>query len=130
MFKGKPPEYIKALSDSVHKALVEAYEMPSGDRFQIIDQFEPGTLIFDRNYWGGPRSDDFLLISITSGERVPKVKEAFFKRLVETLSESPGVRPEDVFVHLDCTAQPEDWSFSNGVPAAKMIRVRLLFIDA
>jgi hypothetical protein len=32
--------------------------MQNLDRFQIIDPFEPGALIFDRNYWGGPRSND------------------------------------------------------------------------
>jgi hypothetical protein len=54
ILKGKRPEDIKAVTDSIHKALVEAYEMQNQDRFQIIDQFEPGTLIFDRNYWGRP----------------------------------------------------------------------------
>jgi 4-oxalocrotonate tautomerase len=103
MLKGKPPEYINALSESIYQALVESYGMPENDHFQIIEQLEPGSLRFDRNYRAtSPRSDD-----------------ALYKLLVEKLAKSPGVRPEDVFVTLDVNTVLEDWSFGNGISAAK-----------
>jgi hypothetical protein len=77
MLKGKPPEYIEAISNGVARALVEAYEVREGDRYHIIDEYEPGRLIFDRTFAGGPRSDDFLIVSITAGSRPREVKEAF-----------------------------------------------------
>ncbi|WP_395673745.1 tautomerase family protein [Inquilinus sp.] len=45
--RGKPPDYLRALSDSLHRALVEASEVPPDDRFQIIHQHEPRELVFD-----------------------------------------------------------------------------------
>ncbi|MFP3554025.1 tautomerase family protein [Paraburkholderia sp. SIMBA_049] len=48
MIKGKSPEYIKKMSESIYEALVEAYQMPENDLFQIIEQLEPGDMIYDR----------------------------------------------------------------------------------
>jgi hypothetical protein len=38
MIKGKSPDYIKKMSDSIYEALVEAYQMAENDLFQIIEQ--------------------------------------------------------------------------------------------
>ena len=118
ILKGKTPEYLGALSNSLQRALVEAFEVPPTDRFLAIHQHEPGELVFDRHYLGGPRSDDFILICITAGRlRSTEVKAAFYRRLVELLAEDPGVRPEDVMVIITTTSADE-WSFSGGVSTA------------
>lgn len=89
--------------------LVDAFEVPLDDRFQVIHQHEPGELVFDRHYMGGPRSDDFVLFCITAGKlRSTAVKQAFYKKLVQLLAEAPGIRPE--------TTQTDEWSFSAGNP--------------
>lgn len=118
LLKGKSPEYLQALSDALHQALVDAYEVPLKDRFQIIQQHDANELVFDRDYLshqGKPRSDDFVLIQITAGrERSAATKQAFYQRLVSLLAESPGLRAEDVMVIINTTAA-EDWSFSGGL---------------
>jgi quercetin dioxygenase-like cupin family protein/phenylpyruvate tautomerase PptA (4-oxalocrotonate tautomerase family) len=114
LLKGKSPNYLRTLSEIVHRALVEAFDVPADDRFQIIHQHEPGELIFDPTYLGGPRSDDFVLITITAGKpRSTEVKKAFYRRVAELLEQSPGIRPEDVMIVINTTAG-EDWSFSKG----------------
>src|ERR1700730_11654262 len=47
MIKGKSPDYIKKMSDSIYEALVDGY-IQKNDLFQIIEQLEPGDLIYDR----------------------------------------------------------------------------------
>ena len=124
LLKGKSPDYLRALSDGLHAAMVEAFNVPPTDRFQIIHQHEPNELIFDRDYEseGGPRSDDFVLIAITAGKpRGTEVKQAFYRRLVERLAEAPGVNPRDVMVVVTTTLGDE-WSFSGGAPAAPLLR--------
>jgi len=114
LLKGKSPDYLRALSDSLHRALVDAFEVPPTDRFQAIHQHEPGELVFDRHYLGGPRSVDFVLFAITAGKpRSTETKQRFYERLVALLAEAPRVRPEDVMVIITTTAR-EDWSFANG----------------
>ncbi|AYG60377.1 tautomerase family protein [Rhizobium jaguaris] len=119
LLRGKSPEYLQALSDNFHRAMVETFEAPPTDRFQEIRQLEPGELIFDRTYLGGPRSDDYVFFQITIGKpRSTEVKKAFYRRLVTLLADQPGVRPEDVMINIVTTTR-EDWSFADGI--AQMI---------
>ncbi|WP_373924109.1 tautomerase family protein [Duganella sp. CF517] len=124
LLKGKSPDYLRALGDSLHAAMVEAFNVPPTDRFQIIHQHQPDELIFDRDYesGGGPRSDDFVLIAITAGKpRATEIKQAFYRRLVERLAEAPGIDPKDVMVVITTTLGDE-WSFGGGAPAAPLLR--------
>ena len=113
--KGTRPEFRRAIGDSIHRAMVETIKIPEKDRFQIITEHEPDGLIYDPSYLGISRSDGVLLIQITlSAGRTVEVRKALFARITELLRESPGIRPEDVFVSLVET-QKENWSFGNGI---------------
>lgn len=114
LLRGKPPAYLQAVSDGLHQALVEAFEVPPEDRFQAIHQHEPSELVFDRRYLGGPRSDNFVLVSVMAGRpRSADTKRAFYRCLVERLAESPGIPAHDVMIVIGTTGA-EDWSFSDG----------------
>ncbi|MGV7210858.1 tautomerase family protein [Oxalobacteraceae bacterium A2-2] len=113
--KGHTADYLQALSDNLHRALVEAFDVPRDDRFQLIHQHEPNELVYDRHYLGGPRSEDFVVITVTAGRpRSTEMKAAFFRRTAELLAESPGIRPQDVMIVIN-TTQGDEWSFSDGV---------------
>lgn len=113
--KGKSPDYLTALSDNIQRALVDTFDVPENDRFQIIHQHDENELIFDRTYLAGPRSDDFVYISITIGRpRTAETKKALYHRIVDLLAQSPGVRPEDVMIVIS-TSAPEDCSFGDGI---------------
>lgn len=115
LLKGKNDDYLKKLSDGIHQALVEAFEVPVDDRFQIIHQHAVNELIFDRHYLGGPRSDDYVLICITAGRlRSTQVKQHFYQHLVAVLQMAIGIRQEDVMVVIN-TTQADEWSFGSGI---------------
>ncbi|HEX8544448.1 MAG TPA: tautomerase family protein [Pseudomonas sp.] len=114
LHRGKSVEYLQALSQGLHDALVANFEVPLTDRFQVIHQHEVGELIFDPDYLGGPRSHDFVLIAITAGRpRSNETKQRFYRDLVDRLGGSPGIDAEDVMVVITTTAA-EDWSFGGG----------------
>lgn len=120
LLAGKPSAYLVALSDALDRSLVECFEVPEKDRFAAFHQHQPGELVFDRNYRGGPRSDDYVLFHITTGKaRSDETKRRFYRRLVERLAEAPGVRPEDVMVII-ANSTFEDWSFASGRSAAAL----------
>jgi phenylpyruvate tautomerase PptA (4-oxalocrotonate tautomerase family) len=115
--RGKPREYLRALSDAVHAALVETFGIPAADRFQAFHQHDPEELVFDRDYLGGPRSDDFVLIYVTGGKvRDAATKQAFYRRLALALAASPGLDPADLMVIVNTTGI-DDWSFGGGIAA-------------
>lgn len=114
LIKGKSPEYIKKLSDGIHQSLVESFEVPQDDRFQVIHQHESYELVFDKHYMGGPRSENYVLICVTAGRvRSTKVKQEFYQNLVERLNKLISISPEDVMVVIN-TTRADEWSFSNG----------------
>ena len=119
---GKPAEYLDAISQAVHTSLVETYEMDARDRFQVIEEVAPGRLQFSHDYAGGPRSNDFILVSVISMPRRPSMKAAFYARLVELLAVAPGIRREDVFVVLADQLTLDDISFANGISAAALAK--------
>lgn len=97
LLEGRTPEFVRALADGVHAALVEAFGVPPDDRFQAVHQLAREALHFDPGYLGVARSEGYVLVEITAGRPRPAaVKQATYRRLVERLAERPGIRPEDV----------------------------------
>ncbi|MFP5512920.1 MAG: tautomerase family protein [Alphaproteobacteria bacterium] len=118
LLAGKSPAYLAAVSYSLDRAFVDCFDVPERDRFAAIHQHQPCELIFDRTYGGGPRSDDYIVFHITTGKaRSPETKARFYRRLVENLAASPGVRPEDVMVVI-AQSGSDDWSFASGLSAS------------
>lgn len=114
LHRGKSPQYLQTLSGSLHQALIDEFNVPPGDKFQALDQYSPGELIYDPHYLGGPRSADYVLFYITIGkERDAATKQRFYQRLVALLAENLQLRPEDVMVIIT-TTKHEEWSFSAG----------------
>jgi phenylpyruvate tautomerase PptA (4-oxalocrotonate tautomerase family) len=112
--EGKSEAYRRALGDGVHRALVEAIEIPAQDRFQIVTEHLTGGLIYDPSYLGVERSDDIVLVQITlSAGRKPGQKRKLYERMAQILKENPGLRPQDLMINLVEVAW-ENWSFGDG----------------
>jgi phenylpyruvate tautomerase PptA (4-oxalocrotonate tautomerase family) len=115
LLKGKSPVYLRAVSDGVHQALVDAFSIPPDDRFQLIHQHEADEFIYDAEYLGVHRSADVVFIHITAGNwRDTAKKKALYAALAAHLGQSPGLRAEDVQVVLSSNERDE-WSFGNGI---------------
>ena len=113
--RGKSPAHLAALRNGIYQAMRETFNVPENDFFAIVTEHQPEDFIYDRHYFNIERSDDFLLIQLTvSNTRTLAQKQALFARIVERLTEDPGLRPEDVFINL-VEVTPENWSFGNGV---------------
>jgi 4-oxalocrotonate tautomerase len=93
----------------------ETFDVPEDDRFMTIAEHDEDNFDYGANYFGISQSDDLALIQITvSKTRTVDQKKALYCRIVERLSDSPGLRPEDIFINLVEVA-PENWSFGHGI---------------
>jgi len=113
LLEGKPETYLQALGDTIHQALMETWGIPEHDRFHIFHEKKAEHYRIDRVMWDVKRSDDVIVIQITTSPRTREMKRAFYKRLPELLQERIGVRPEDVFINVVMTDK-EDWSLGKG----------------
>jgi 4-oxalocrotonate tautomerase len=113
--RGKAPAYKKAICDGVYRALHETFNVPENDRFMIVNEHDAGNFDHAETYLGLSYSDDLVIIQITvSDTRTTATKQALFARIATLLTESPGLRKEDIFINLlEC--KTENWSFGNGI---------------
>jgi phenylpyruvate tautomerase PptA (4-oxalocrotonate tautomerase family) len=115
LLRGKPEGFGRKVGDVVYRAMLEALSVPPKDRFQIITEHAPGTLVYDPDSLDIERGDGFIAIQITLNEgRSVETKKAFYRRVAEDLRRELDVRPQDVFVNL-VEVKKENWSFGNGI---------------
>lgn len=111
--KGKTTDYRQKVADVVYEALMSV-GVPEKDRFQVINEYDTGGLIYDASYLGINRSDDFIAIQITWNEgRNTEQKKALYSAIAEGMNKAVGLRKEDVFISL-IEVKKENWSFGNG----------------
>ena len=113
LVEGKSNEYIQKLSDGIHEALVETWNIPQNDRFQMFHEMKSSRFLIDKTMWDVNRSDDVIVLHISSSPRTTQMKLDFYKRLPEILHNKINLRPEDVFISIMSNTR-EDWSFGLG----------------
>ena len=110
---GRRPEEVATLLDAAHAAVVEAFEVPARDRFQVVHQHPRGELVVQDAGLGIERTDDVVVLQVTSRPRPREQKEAFYRLLVERLRAECGTAPSDVVVSV-VENSDADWSFGHG----------------
>ena len=110
---GKPEAYRQAILDGLYHAMREALSVPEDDQFMTITEHDAANFRYG-NAYGVARSADVVYIQITVfSNRTAEQKKALFRRIEELLGDSPGIRPEDVFVNV-LDAAKENWSVGHG----------------
>jgi phenylpyruvate tautomerase PptA (4-oxalocrotonate tautomerase family) len=110
---GKTSEYKQALMDEIYEAMRETVAIKDGDRFMAITEHGAAAFAYGP-FLGIDRSDDLVQIQVLwAPGKSTNDKLAMYQRIVERLSVSPGVRPEDVLISVTETAA-ENWSFGLG----------------
>ena len=111
---GNPEAYRQAIFDGLYRAMRETLNVPDDDQFMTITEHDAANFRHGTAY-GVIRSDDLVYIQITVFDsRTAEQKKALFRRIAELLGESPGIRPEDVFVNV-LDAAKENWSVGHGL---------------
>ncbi|MED3687261.1 tautomerase family protein [Peribacillus butanolivorans] len=113
LVEGRNEETIKKLLDSAHHAMVEAFQVPESDRYQIVHQHSPHELIIKDTGLGFKRSRDLVIISIVSKKRTIKQKETLYALLAHKLELDCGISPQDLMVSITENSDA-DWSFGLG----------------
>jgi 4-oxalocrotonate tautomerase len=112
---GKPEAYRRAIIDGVCRALHETFDVPDDNEFVTLAEHEAAHFRYGPSFLGIARSDDLVFIQVTANNtRSVEQKKALFRRMAQLLGESPGVRPEDVFVNL-VEVDKANWSLGHGL---------------
>ena len=79
MRSGKDKAYRAAVSAGIHQAMISVMNLPEDDYFQVTHELEEENYIFDPNYFGMPRSPDFLMIRLSFNARPAAAKMRLFE---------------------------------------------------
>nr|WP_314876850.1 tautomerase family protein [uncultured Pseudomonas sp.] len=113
VIKGRSEEAITTLLDTLHSAMVEAFEVPERDRYQILNEHEPSRLIIQDTGLGFQRTNDVVVITAISRPRSAEMKKKFYALVAQGLEANCGISPQDVMVSVVVNSD-EDWSFGMG----------------
>jgi phenylpyruvate tautomerase PptA (4-oxalocrotonate tautomerase family) len=114
VLKGRSPEKIERLLDTVHEAMVEAFNVPERDLYQILNEHEPTHLRALDTGLDIPRTKDFVLIEVVTRPRSREEKVGFYKRLTDKLASACDIAATDVMISMVQNTD-DDWSFGGGV---------------
>jgi len=110
---GSTDAYIDAAVDVVYRALVDVANAPEHDKFFVVTEHEPRTLVMDPHYLV-ERSSAAIIVQITlNAGRSVEVKKELYRAIADGLNDRIGLRTEDVVVNL-VEVPKENWSFGRG----------------
>ncbi|WP_341957964.1 tautomerase family protein [Pseudomonas sp. RC10] len=113
LIEGRSDEQLQTLLDTVHRAMVDAFQVPERDRYQIVNERRPGRLIVEDTGLDIPRTHNVVVIRAVSRPRTEESKTRFYQLLAQLLKERCGIEPSDLMVSI-VTNSDADWSFGHG----------------
>ncbi|GAB90854.1 tautomerase family protein [Gordonia rhizosphera] len=105
---------VATLLDAVHAAVVEAFEVPERDRYQVVNVHRPGHMVVQDTGLGIDRTDDVVVIRVVSKRRSVPRKQRLYELLATNLARDCGIAASDLVVSVVENDAP-DWSFGHGV---------------
>jgi phenylpyruvate tautomerase PptA (4-oxalocrotonate tautomerase family) len=67
--RGRDPQQLRTLLDTVHQAMVAAFDVPTTDRYQVLSQHDPSEIVALDTSLGYDRTEDIVIIRFTSRQR-------------------------------------------------------------
>jgi hypothetical protein len=113
ILKGKSEDYVAKMLDAAHRAIVDSFDVPQRDRFQIVSEHEAKNIRVQDAGLGIERTDDVVIVSVTSRPRSEEAKVRFYKALCDELKSACGIAASDVVVSFTINSDA-DWSFGHG----------------
>jgi phenylpyruvate tautomerase PptA (4-oxalocrotonate tautomerase family) len=113
LITGRSSDEVRSLLDSAHAAVVEAFEVPERDRYQVVNAHSADDIIALDTGLGIDRSDRLVVVHVVSRRRTAAQKQRFYALLAENLHRDCGLDAADLIVAISENSD-EDWSFGGG----------------
>ena len=104
-----------AIGNALNQSLVEALNIPKGDRFVMISEHGDDELFIDPTFMEMNRTASAMIITVLIGEHRPASdKKALLAAITRLLEKAAGISPDDVFIAL-VPVPNENFSFGRGI---------------
>lgn len=113
LIEGRTPSEVQALLDAAHDAVVGAFAVPPGDRYQVARTHPAHEIVAWDTGLGIDRSARLVIVHVVSRGRTRAMKERFYELLAANLAQRCELDPADLIVSITENGA-EDWSFGHG----------------
>ncbi|WP_298741428.1 tautomerase family protein [uncultured Chitinophaga sp.] len=104
----------KEISLAVHESLMEHFNIPPDDYFQVIHEIRPADLLYPESYLNIPHTGSMVYIEITARYgRTVAMKKALYHAIAERIAARTLISANDVFIVLT-EVTGENWSMGGG----------------
>lgn len=97
---GSSPEHRRAISEAIHRSLVEVLGIPDDDRFHLFHELDDDNMITAPVSFGLPRRREAICVQFYFQQRPAEVLEELYAALVAHLGELTELESRDVFVNV------------------------------
>jgi phenylpyruvate tautomerase PptA (4-oxalocrotonate tautomerase family) len=113
LIEGRTPSEVKLLLDAIHDAVVDAFDVPPRDRYQVVDTHPAREIVAWDTGLGIDRSSRLVVVHVVSRRRSRVMKEKFYELVAANLADRCGIDPADLIVSITENGD-DDWSFGHG----------------
>lgn len=113
LHQGRSADEVGLLLDAAHEAMVQSFDVPKADRYQVVSEYQHPFLQALDTGLGIPRTEKFVLVEVVSRPRGRQAKVDFYQNLCLALEKKCGVQPSDIMISF-VENSDEDWSFGYG----------------
>src|SRR5215217_1573955 len=110
---GRTPAQLRRLADVVQEVMLDVFDAPPRDRYQIITEHPVGHIIAEDTGLGFERTNDVTIIQIFQQGRSEEMKRAAYRELALRLNDRCGIAPTDLVISIVANGR-QDWSFGLG----------------
>ncbi|SHF63197.1 tautomerase family protein [Chryseobacterium vrystaatense] len=103
-----------SISQAIHQALMEEFNIPKDDYFHIIESLSQNQLKFPSTYLGIAHTGNIVFVQIIAaiGRNVEQ-KKKLYQKISQLVSQNTHIKSQDVIITLVENTK-ENWSFGNG----------------
>ncbi|MCV7331058.1 tautomerase family protein [Mycobacterium cookii] len=113
LIEGRSPAEIRTLLDAIHDAVVEAFAVPTRDRYQVVRTHRAHEIVVWDTGLGIDRSSQLVVLHVVSRRRSTEMKQRFYELVAANLAARCGVDSADLVVSVT-ENDDADWSFGHG----------------
>lgn len=108
-----PEKKVSNLLDAIHKAVLDSFDVPERDRYQILRKHKSNEMIIQDTGLGFERGDEVVVLTIFSRKRSSESKKKLYEFLIANLNQACQIASKDIMVSI-IENEDADWSFGGG----------------
>jgi 4-oxalocrotonate tautomerase len=106
---------VVSISDAIHRAMVDTFNVPLEDRFQTITRRARDELICTTEFLDVKHTNEVIFVQITCAPgRSIDTKKLLYKKIAQQIAAVSHFSFSDVIINL-VESSRENWSFGNGI---------------